>query len=107
MKVKPVGYRVLIQPDKVEEVTETGIVIAREAVKNEQLGQVAGKVLAIGEDCWAEHKKPWCKVGDRILYQRYAGMRVPDGKGGFRDDLVLLNDTDISGVIVSEGEDNG
>ena len=98
MNVKPVGHRVLIKPEKVAEVSKGGIVIARPAIEKEQLAQVMGVVLAVGEDCWQEYKLPWCKVGDRVLYQRYAGMRVPDGRGGFRDDMVLLNDLDITAI---------
>lgn len=104
MKVRPIGHRVLIKPDKVEEVSKGGIIIAKPAIDKEQLGQVTGIVLAIGEDCWREYDKPWCQVGDRVLYQRYAGMRVPDNEceGGFRSDMVLLNDLDITGVVTND-----
>lgn len=102
MQVAPVGHRVLIQPEKVEETTKGGIIIAKPHVEKEQLAQVCGKVLAVGADCWHEYASPWCKVGDRVLYQRYAGMRVPDDRGGFRDDMVLLNDLDITGIVLED-----
>jgi len=99
-----VGHRVLIKPDKIEEVSKGGIIIAKPAVEKEQLGQVTGVVLALGNDCWREYDAPWCKVGDKVLYQRYAGMRIPDAEseGGFRPDMVLLNDLDITGVVTNE-----
>lgn len=102
MQIAPVGHRVLIRPEKVEEVSRGGIVIAKPHVEKEQLAQVCGEVLATGADCWREYESPWCKVGDKVLYQRYAGMRVPDGKGGFRDDMVLLNDLDITGIVLED-----
>lgn len=102
MKVKPAGHRVLIKPDKVEEVTKGGIIIHRDYVEKEQQAQVAGTVLDVGYDAYREYDLKWCKIGDRVLYQRHAGMRVPDGKGGFIEDLLLLNDLDITAVITEE-----
>lgn len=99
MNIKPVGHRVLIKPDKIEEVTKGGIIIHRDYIEKEQQAQVAGTVLAVGYDAYREYDFKWCNVGDRVLYQRHAGMRVPDGKGGFIEDLLLLNDLDVTGII--------
>lgn len=99
MKVKPVGHRVLIKPDKIEEVTKGGIIIHRDLVEKEQQAQVSGVVVDMGLDCYREYDVDWCKIGDKVLYQRHAGMRVPDGNGGFLEDLLLLNDLDVTGII--------
>ena len=65
MTFEPKGYRVLIKPDKVEEVTQGGIIIAKETRDKEQHGTDMGEVLAIGEQCWTDvgNKEPWCKAG--------------------------------------------
>lgn len=102
MRIVPVGHRVLIKPDKVEEVTKGGIIIAKQVVEKEQLAQATGTVVDIGLDCWKEFAEPWAKIGDKVIYQRYAGMRIPDGKGGFVEDVILLNDLDITGTILEE-----
>lgn len=103
MRVIPVGHRVLVQPDPVEEKSASGIVLAvGDTKKLEQNSQVIGTVLEIGEGAYKEFDSPWCKVGDRVLYQRYAGMKVPDGKGKYRDDLLVLNDLDITAVVLEE-----
>ena len=102
MKILPVGHRILIKPDKIEEKTKGGIIIHHDLLQKEQQAQVAGMVVEVGGDCYREYDAPWCKKGDRVLYQRHAGMRVPDGKGGFLEDLLLLNDLDITGIILEE-----
>lgn len=102
MQVKPAGHRVLIKPDKIEEVTKGGIIIHRELVEKEQQAQVSGVVLDVGADCYREYDAPWCKQGDKVLYQRHAGMRVPNGEGGFLEDKLLLNDLDITAIVLEE-----
>ena len=98
MIVRPVGHRVLVKPEKIEEKIGS-IVIAKATTDKEQLAQVRGTVLDVGKDCWREFNDPWCKIGDTVLYQRYAGMRVPDGRGSFIEDMLLLNDLDITAIV--------
>ena len=102
MRILPVGHRILIQPDTIEEKTKGGIIIHREAVAKEQQAQVTGLVLAVAVDAYREYDAPWCKEGDKVLYQRYAGMRIPDGNGGFVEGLLLLNDLDVTGIVLEE-----
>lgn len=104
MQIVPVGHRVLIKPDEVEEVTPGGIVIPKPHLEKEKLAQAIGTVVAVGLDCWKEFISPWAKVGDKVVYQRYAGMRIPDGKGGFVEDAILLNDLDVTGIILEDGQ---
>lgn len=54
--IRPLGDRVLILPDKVDEITEYGIYVP------DSVGVVKGEVLAIGES-----DKIKVKVGDRVL----------------------------------------
>jgi co-chaperonin GroES (HSP10) len=111
LTIKPVGRRLLVEMRDVEETYgETGLILAKEFQDREQHGEYRGKVLAIGEVAWADIKvqtqdgekpcKPWCKVGDEILFQAYAGAKVD------RDDdrRVLINDLDVLAVV--EGSDN-
>ena len=95
MTIVPVGHRVLLKPEKIEEVSKGGIVIATESVrKQEQQAQVIGEVIAIGADCWREFDAPWCKVGDRVTYQKFSGMKLPND-----EECILINDLDITGVV--------
>jgi|LauGreDrversion4_2_1035121.scaffolds.fasta_scaffold17098_8 chaperonin GroES len=80
----PAFERVLILPNKKEDVTETGIVLPVEARKRPNIGTVieCGPLVA-------DSKLP-IKVGDTVLYQRYAGMDIT--LHGELYHLVMAND---------------
>lgn len=122
MQIIVKGPRILIKPKKIESTTKSGLVIADSTKKKEQHGQAVGEVLQIGEECWKDvvdeveyfrnqngnlmgkqdvFRDPWCKVGDTIVYRRYAGMKIPDEttKDGFVKDVLIVNDKDILAVI--------
>lgn len=102
-RIRPVGYRVLVQPEKVEETSKGGIIIASDVIRAEQNAMTQGKVLEVSPIAYLEFRekgfKPFCKEGDVILYQRYSGMRPIGDDGKPRDDLLILNDMDVVGVI--------
>lgn len=103
MKIRPVGHRILVKPDKVEKTSKGGIIVQTEtSLRLEQRAQVKATVLAVGPEAYKEFNSPWCKEGDRILYQRHAGMRIPDSDGNLSEDLILLNDLDVTGVVEEE-----
>lgn len=103
MKIVPLGERILIKPEPIEEISKGGIVVTvGDNKKSEQAAQVRGTVLALGAQAYREYDEPWCKVGDTILYQKYSGMRVPGDDGKLRDDLLILNDLDITGRVETE-----
>lgn len=105
--VEPLGHRVLIKPDFVEEKSKGGIILAHETVKQEQGAQVIGTVLAVGTTCWAEFDEPWCKVGDRVIFAKYSGMKIWNPvEGKYREDILIVNDLDICGRVTEEEEIN-
>ena len=75
--IHPIGDRVLIAPEEIEEKTASGIIVhTMTQADKEQLAQVFGKVIEIGPDAWpdksASHKP--VVVGDRVIFGKYAGM---------------------------------
>ena len=90
----PVGYRVLVKPEPIEEKTAGGIIIAQTDPYKQ--AQCAGTIVAIGEACWRESPKPWAKVGDRVLFARYGGL-IRKGLDG--EEYRILNDEQITCVI--------
>jgi len=80
----PAFERVLIKPNKVEEVTETGIVLPVESRKRPNIGTVVEMGSLVGDT-----KLP-IKEGDIVLYQRYAGLDVTIGEETYH--LVMAND---------------
>lgn len=87
MKVKPLGDRVLVTIEEVEEKTAGGLFIPQTAQEKTQTGVVA----EVGDD------KDVIKVkkGDKIMYDKYAGTNIKlDGK-----EHLLLRMSDILAVI--------
>lgn len=74
--ITPLGHRLLVVPEDVEEVTKSGIVIAVGANKErEQLAQIMGKVVAIGNTCWKDQAVgDWVSPGDLIMFGKYSGL---------------------------------
>lgn len=102
-KVLPVGHRILVLPDEVETKSSSGIILAIDEEKERAASQF-GTVLAIGEGCWVYHTKegtvkdtPWCSVGDKVLFAKYAGRMLDDTETGHK--LIILNDDDVMAVI--------
>lgn len=65
MKVQPLDERVLVEPVESEE--KVGSIIIPETAKEKSS---MGKVIAVGTD---EELKKLIKVGDKVLYGKYAG----------------------------------
>ncbi len=104
-KIKVLGRRVLVLPDEVEEFSEGGIFIASLNRKEERAAQITGTVVSIGHLCWKgfEDETPWCKVGDKVHFSRYAGRYIDDPETEIR--YMVMNDEDIIALI--EEEPNG
>ena len=71
MKIKPLFDRIVIQPLDAEEKTKSGIVLL---AKDQEKPQVA-TVVAVGPGGLVDGKevKMVVKVGDKVLYSKYAG----------------------------------
>lgn len=98
--IRPVGETLLILPEQIEEKTASGIYVGTPAeVERQQLGQIEGVVVAVSPYAWADEVEPRAKVGDKVIFAKYAGM-VRKGK----DELTyrLINDTDVKAVLESE-----
>lgn len=87
MKIKPLGDRVLIKIEEVEEKTASGIFIPQTAQEKTQ----SGIVTAVGDDEDVIKVKP----GDKVMYDKYAGTSIKvDGA-----EHLLLSMGDILAVI--------
>lgn len=101
---KAVGFRILVRPDPIEEMTASGIIIAADE-KLERGAQVTGIVLDVGPEAFRAFNKaagftqyvPWVKEGDHVYYAKYAGKRVIDPET--KEELLFLNDEDIAGLV--------
>ena len=94
--IKAIGFRVIVKPKEVEEVTASGIVLPVDKQLEEQ-AQVLGTIIDIGEDAAVAFKpttKHWgLKVGDQVYYAKYAGKWIHDP--ATKEQVLVLNDEDI------------
>ncbi len=87
MKIKPLGDRVLVKLEEVEEKTAGGIFIPQTAQEKTQTGIVE----AVGEDETIQ-----VKAGQKVMYDKYAGTQVSDNDG---TDYLLVSYPDILAII--------
>ena len=94
MKIRPLHDRVIVKRMEEERKTASGIVIPDTATEKPDQGEViavgpgkrddSGKLIEMG-----------LKVGDRVLFGKYAGQTVKmDGQ-----ELLVMREEDIMGVI--------
>jgi len=96
----PVEFKVLVKPDKVE--ATVGRIILPDTVRTkDQVAQERGVLVATGGRAFEDFEEPTPKLGDRVLFNKYAGVIIKDDKD--RDqDWRILNDKDINAVLKEE-----
>ncbi len=94
MNLKPLGDRIVVEPVEQEEQTALGIFLPETAKEKPQ----QGKVIASGPGARKENGDRIAmdvKVGDKVLYARYAGTNVKlDGK-----EYLILKESDVLAVV--------
>lgn len=89
VSMKPLADRVLVEAAAAESKTAGGIIIPDTAKEKPQ----RGKVIAIGTG--KKDEPLTVKVGDTVLYGKYAGTEVNvDGR-----DLLIMRESDIFAII--------
>jgi chaperonin GroES len=87
--IKPLGARVLVEIVAAEQKTASGIIIPDSAQEKPQ----KAIVVAVGKG--TEEEKMEVKVGDTVLYGKYAGTQITD-QG---HDYLILNQADILATV--------
>ena len=98
---KPTGWRLLVLPFKMKDVTKGGLHLAETTLERQQVASQVGLVMAMGPQCYKDKERypegPWCKEKDWIMFARYAGSRIKIDGGEMR----LLNDDEVLATIES------
>lgn len=120
--MRPTGYYILIEMEKVEKTTGSGIIIASDTEnKREQTGHDVGIIRKLGPLCYAAYQQVGipltkkigadkvhtftaderadiygCKVGDKVEFNRYEG-KVPRTEG--YENYRIIQDEHIIAVI--------
>ncbi len=93
VKIKPIAgtqNRVVVEAAAAEEKTKSGIIIPDTAKEKPQ----RGKIVSVSE-VDDKGNKPAVKVGDEVLYGKYAGTEITvEGK-----EYLIMRESDIFAVI--------
>ena len=89
IKIKPLADRVIVEPALAEEKTAGGIIIPDTANEKPQ----KGKVIATGKG--TKDEPITVKVGDEVLYGKYAGTEVSLSGA----DYIIMRESDIFAII--------
>jgi chaperonin GroES len=95
-KIRPLEDRVVVEPLEAEEKTAGGILLPDTAREKPQ----RGRVLAVGPGKTNEDGKRielTVKVGDEVLYGRYAGNEVKLGE----KEVKIMRESDILAKVVN------
>jgi chaperonin GroES len=94
MNLKPLGDRIVVEPVEQEEQTALGIFLPETAKEKPQQGKVIAAGPGVRKDT-GERIDMDVKVGDKVLYARYAGTSVKlDGK-----EYLILKEGDVLAIV--------
>lgn len=99
MNFRPLHDRVVVKRIDEEEKTAGGIIIPDTAKEKPQQGEV----VAVGpgaRDDDGDRMELDVQVGDIVLFGKWSGTEVKIGG----DDLLIMKESDIMGIISSKGE---
>lgn len=93
MNIRPLGDRVVIKKLEAESTTKSGIVLTGTAKEQPQ----EAKVMAVGPGAVVDSKRVEMdvKVGDKILYSKYAGTDVKVAG----EEYIILRQDDILAIV--------
>ncbi|MBB6623427.1 co-chaperone GroES [Clostridium gasigenes] len=93
MNIKPLGDRVVIKKLQAEETTKSGIVLTGAAKERPQ----EAEVVAVGLGAIVDGKRVEMevKVGDKVLYSKYAGSEVKVTG----EEYTILKQEDILAIV--------
>lgn len=109
MAIKPILHRILVKPDDIMEkdvhlrkAKELGLIVHRDEQDREQAAVDEGVVVDFGATVFRDFgsENP-IKVGDKVVYARYAGKTIVDPDDDVK--YVALNDEDVIAIITKEG----
>ncbi|MBP3879671.1 MAG: co-chaperone GroES [Lachnospiraceae bacterium] len=93
MKLRPLGDRVVLKQKEAEEKTASGIILSGQAKEKPQQAEV----IAVGPGGMVDGKEVamTVKVGQVVIYSKYAGTEVKLGK----EEYTVVRQSDILAVV--------
>lgn len=95
--ITPAGHKVMIKPKAVEKYRGAIELVIDE--NRELAATTEGTVVGIGETAYmkVDDGRPWVKIGDNVLYAKYAGVLAVDPDT--EEQYVVVHDVDIVCII--------
>jgi len=93
-KIQPLAGYILVEPQKKEQTTSSGIILPSGHEEKPQ----QGKVLAVGDEMITDFgikKTSPCQIGDIVVYKEWGGKEYKENNV----DLLLLKFDDIMAII--------
>lgn len=93
MKLVPLGDKVVLKQMMAEETTKSGIVLPGQAKEKPQQAEV----IAVGPGGVVDGKEVTMqvKVGDKVIYSKYAGTEVKLGD----EEYIVVKQNDIVAIV--------
>lgn len=93
MKLVPLGDKVVLRQLVAEETTKSGIVLPGQAKEKPQQAEV----IAVGPGGMVDGKEVTMqvKVGDRVIYSKYAGTEVKLDE----EEFIIVKQSDIVAIV--------
>ncbi len=93
MKLVPLGDKVVLKQLVAEETTKSGIVLPGQAKEKPQQAEV----IAVGPGGMVDGKEVTMqvKVGDQVIYSKYAGTEVKLGE----EEFIIVKQNDIVAIV--------
>lgn len=92
--LKPLRDRVVLKVQEEQEKTIGGFVLAGASQEKSQVAEVVA--VGPGKFCHGQVIEPSVKVGDRVIFDKFAGSEIKDQD----ETYLILSEKDILAVIV-------
>ena len=100
MKVIPTQFTALIRPDSVDEKSDSGRLFLPDTARTRmQYAVDRGTVVAVGEGFFTDRPGPKPEIGQKVIFDRYAGSLINVDENGKRTDYRLVNDDKIIAIL--------
>lgn len=83
MKIKPINFRVLVEPEKISEITKSGLIKPKN--ENDKDEVMEGKIISVSKNV------EFVEIGQKVIFGEYAGDNYLKYK--------LLKESEILGII--------
>ena len=104
--VKPVGYKVLIRVDEVEDRSAGGLFLPQASIERDAQGFIKGTLVDASEAAFTGEAWPTKKpvFGCRVIFNKYSGSIIEHMTGKRTKDLYRLCDDGDIGAILEDKE---